>query len=230
MLVVFPLYNLLTSVSWVYGVVPTTYFQDIWEAICELLLHPHTWLRNVSSRVVAFYFASANKAIKQDHEKSLGMFFLMRPSRVFMIAVSLCCQLETEVIDDAMSNLITHNLATASFVTHILMGRMECADPCKFWSALDQHEQGQFLEAFQLLDPRKGRGMLLHVISGVRRHDNVNQSDNLQYFLVSNLLKKMGDIALLKDAIQVCPGKSSILIDKLDLDASDICTCLKFPF
>ncbi|KAJ6965344.1 hypothetical protein NC652_003279 [Populus alba x Populus x berolinensis] len=83
------------------------------------------------------------------------------------------------------------------------MGRMECVDPCKFWSALDQHEQGQFLEAFQLLDTRKGRGMLLHVISGVRRHDNVNQSDNLQYFLVSNLLKKMGDIALLKDAIQM---------------------------
>ncbi|XP_011045607.1 PREDICTED: U3 small nucleolar RNA-associated protein 20-like [Populus euphratica] len=177
--------------------------EDIWEAICELLLHPHTWLRNISSRLVAFYFASANKAIKQDHEKSLGMFFLMRPSRVFMIAVSLCCQLETEVIDDAMSNLITHNLATASFATHILMGRMECIDPCKFWSALDEREQGQFLEAFQLLDTRKGRGMLLHVISGVRRHNNVNQSDNLQYFLVSNLLKKMGDIALLKDAIQM---------------------------
>ncbi|KAG5254304.1 U3 small nucleolar RNA-associated protein [Salix suchowensis] len=164
--------------------------EDTWEAICELLLHPHTWLRNASSRLVAFYLASANKAIKQDHDKSLGMFFLMRPSRVFMIAVSLCCQLETEVIDDAMSNLITHNLATACFATHFLMGRMECVDPCKFWSTLDQNEQGQFLEAFQLLDTRKGRGMLLH-------------SDNLQYFLVCNLLKKMGDIALLKDAIQM---------------------------
>ncbi|KAJ6298901.1 hypothetical protein OIU76_019961 [Salix suchowensis] len=180
-----------------------TDLEDTWEAICELLLHPHTWLRNASSRLVAFYLASANKAIKQDHDKSLGMFFLMRPSRVFMIAVSLCCQLETEVIDDAMSNLITHNLATACFATHFLMGRMECVDPCKFWSTLDQNEQGQFLEAFQLLDTRKGRGMLLHVISGVRHHDNGNQSDNLQYFLVCNLLKKMGDIALLKDAIQM---------------------------
>ncbi|CAK7328417.1 unnamed protein product [Dovyalis caffra] len=177
--------------------------EDIWEAICELLLHPHTWLRNASSRLVAFYFASANKAIKQDYEKSLGMFFLMRPSSVFMIAVSLCCQLETEVVDDAMSNLITHNLATASFAIHFLMGSTECVDPCKYWSALEQREQGQFLEAFQLLDSRKGKGMLLYLISGLRHHNNGDESENLQYFLVSILLKKMGEIALQKDAIQM---------------------------
>ncbi|MCI16336.1 small subunit processome component 20-like protein, partial [Trifolium medium] len=26
--------------------------EDIWEAICEMLLHPHSWLRNRSVRLI----------------------------------------------------------------------------------------------------------------------------------------------------------------------------------
>ncbi|KAI6693975.1 hypothetical protein NL676_021685, partial [Syzygium grande] len=33
-------------------------FEDIWTAVSELLLHPHMWLRNISSRLLAFYFAA----------------------------------------------------------------------------------------------------------------------------------------------------------------------------
>ncbi|KAF5936697.1 hypothetical protein HYC85_024203 [Camellia sinensis] len=35
--------------------------EDIWEMISELLLHPHMWLRDVSNRLVALYFASVQK-------------------------------------------------------------------------------------------------------------------------------------------------------------------------
>ncbi|CAL5389880.1 unnamed protein product [Camellia sinensis] len=71
--------------------------EDIWEMISELLLHPHMWLRDVSNRLVALYFASVTEANRENHEKSLETVFLMRPSRLFLIAVSLCCQLKLKL-------------------------------------------------------------------------------------------------------------------------------------
>ncbi|GMP51256.1 hypothetical protein CsSME_00017551 [Camellia sinensis var. sinensis] len=78
--------------------------EDIWEMISELLLHPHMWLRDVSNRLVALYFASVTEANRENHEKSLETVFLMRPSRLFLIAVSLCCQLKAPLIDSTASN------------------------------------------------------------------------------------------------------------------------------
>ncbi|XP_058222321.1 uncharacterized protein LOC131332237 isoform X2 [Rhododendron vialii] len=46
------------------------HLEDMWETICELLVHPHVWLRGVLNRLVAFYFASvtqANRATKRSH-------------------------------------------------------------------------------------------------------------------------------------------------------------------
>ncbi|KAF2288910.1 hypothetical protein GH714_022732 [Hevea brasiliensis] len=204
-------------------------FEDIWEAVCELLLHPHPWLRNISSRLVAIYYATVTKASKESHEKALGTFFLMRPHRLFMIAVSLCCQLKTQVIDNAVENLITQNLVFTISAIHSLMGKVESVDPSTFWSTLEQHEQGQFLKAFQLLDARKGKDIFLKVISGVHDQDYGDRCENLQYLLLSNLIKKMGKIALQKEAIQMkiifnTFGKISLQIeqDKLQKHAFDM--------
>lgn len=168
-------------------------------------MHPHTWLRNISNRLIAMYFAAVTEARREDGEKSFGDFFLIKPSRVFMIAVSLCCQLETQdSFDDAFSNHITENLVSAICNMHSFRGYMECADFQNFWSNLGQHEQGLFLRAFQLLDLRKGRGLFLSIISGAGDQNDCLASGDFQYLLVSNLLKKMGKIALQKDAtIQV---------------------------
>lgn len=178
-----------------------TRLENLWEAICELLLHPHTWLRNISNRLIAMYFAAVTEARREDGEKSFGDFFLIKPSRVFMIAVSLCCQLETQdSFEDAFSNHITENLVSAICNMHSFRGYMECADFQNFWSNLGQHEQGLFLRAFQLLDLRKGRGLFLSIISGAGDQNDCLASGDFQYLLVSNLLKKMGKIALQKDA------------------------------
>ncbi|GAV59009.1 LOW QUALITY PROTEIN: DRIM domain-containing protein, partial [Cephalotus follicularis] len=173
--------------------------EEIWEAICELLLHPHMWLRNISSRLVALYFATVTKASR---EKSLATFFLTRPSRLFMIAVSFCCQLKAQLIDDdSANNLIMQNHVFAIGL-HYLMGQRE-VNPHEFWSTLEQHEQARFLKAFQLLDPRKGRGLFLSFTSGVQDHNGQHHSEDLRYRLVSNLLKKMGKIALEMEVAQM---------------------------
>ncbi|XP_015574070.2 small subunit processome component 20 homolog [Ricinus communis] len=177
--------------------------EDIWEAVSELLLHPHPWLRNISSRLVAFYFATATKTSRENHEKPLGHFLLMRPHRLFIIAASLCYQLKTQVIDDAAENLITQNLVFTVCAIHSLMGKAECPEPYVFWTGLEPHEQGLFLKAFQLLESRKGKHVFLNVVSGVRDQDDKDQPENLQYLLVSNLIKEMGKIALQMEAIQM---------------------------
>ncbi|ONI16066.1 hypothetical protein PRUPE_3G077100 [Prunus persica] len=194
------------SLSWYLGAKQQLWSaaaQDIWEAICELLLHPHMWLRCISSRLVAFYFAAVTEACSKNHEKLCGAYYLIRPSRLFMIAVYLCCQMKTQLVDDTASNLITQNLVSTICGVHSLVGQTECADPTQFWSTLEEHEQGCFLKAFELLDARKGRIMFLSLTSGICDKNNESPSKNIRYLLVSSLLKKMGKIALQMEAIQM---------------------------
>lgn len=126
----------------------------------------------------------------------------MKPSRLFIIAVSLCCQLKTPFNDDAASNLITQNFVFTICGVHSLMGQMEYLNSPNFWSSLEEHEQGRFLKAFQLLDSRKGRSVYFSLTSGDQKdHDH---SKDIRYLIISYLLKRMGKIALQMDAIQVC--------------------------
>jgi U3 small nucleolar RNA-associated protein 20 len=169
-----------------------------------LLLHPHMWLRHISSRLIALYFARVIEAQKENEEKAFGTYFLMKPSRLFLIAASLCCQLKTQLTDDAASNLITQNIVFAICGVHSLMGQMECVDSPKFWSTLEQHEQGRFLKSFELLDSRKGRSMFLSLSSGVCNQKEQAQSKDIRYLIISYLLKRMGKVSLQMEAIQVC--------------------------
>ncbi|XP_059666315.1 uncharacterized protein LOC132312087 [Cornus florida] len=177
--------------------------EGIWEAICEFLLHPHMWLRNISNRLVAVYFATVTEAHRQKHEKPLGSFLLMRPSRLYLNAVYFCCQLKARVTDNMTCNLITQNLVFVICAVHSLMVKNECIDPKGFWSKLEHDEQGLFLKAFQLLDSRKGRSMLASLTSGVDDQNDVENIEHRQYFLVSYLLKRMGKIALQGEAMQM---------------------------
>ncbi|KAB1216916.1 hypothetical protein CJ030_MR4G016071 [Morella rubra] len=177
--------------------------EDIWEAICELVLHPHMWLRHISSRLIALYFASATEACKENEEKSLENFYLMDPSKLLIIAVSLCCQLKMQLIDDDASHLITQNLVFTICGVHSLMGQMEYLGSSMFWSTLKQHEQGRFLKAFQLLDSRKGSNMLFSLVSAV--HDQMDEGHftDIRHLMISYLLKRMGKIALQMEPIQM---------------------------
>ena len=171
----------------------------MWETISELLLNPHMWLRDVLNRLVALYFASVTEANKENHEKPLETFFLMRPSRLFLIAVSLCCHLKAPLIDNAASTLITQNLAFAICGVHSLLGQSKGVDAHSIWSTLEQHEQGRFLKAFQLLDSGKGKSMFASLTSGDNNQNDEENGD--QSLLVYFLLKIMGKIALQTEAV-----------------------------
>lgn len=180
-----------------------SHLQNIWGIICELLVHPHMWLRNVLNRLVARYFALVSEADGANHDKSLGTFFLMRPSRLFLVAVSLCCQLKAPLIDDAASTLITQNLTFVICALQSFLGPNKLVGDQSIWSAVEHHEQVRFVEAFQLLDSGKGGTMYASLTSGDNSQNAEENSDHRQPLLVSYLLKRMGKIALKMEAIQV---------------------------
>ncbi|XP_043711476.1 U3 small nucleolar RNA-associated protein 20-like [Telopea speciosissima] len=174
--------------------------EEIWEAICEFLLHPHMWLRNISSRLVALYFAAASEASRANKEKSKQQnLLLMKPSTLFGIAVSLCCQLEARLIDDSANNILTQNLVFTICGMHSLVGQRDCMDLQSFWSSLQQTEQ----DHFHLLGSRKGRDMFVSLTSTTKHQGDQDSIENLQSLLVSPLLKRMGKIALQMEDIQM---------------------------
>ncbi|XP_045811204.1 small subunit processome component 20 homolog isoform X1 [Trifolium pratense] len=179
--------------------------EDIWETICEMLLHPHSWLRNRSVRLIGLYFERVTDVNRQNQQSSFSSYFMMSPSRLYLIATSLCCQLKMPLIDDADSNLMTQNIVFSICGVHSLMGQTACIDPPAFWSKLEQHEQDRFLKAFDLMNAKKGKSMFLSssLTSSVSEDNSQLNVKNTQYTLVSLLLKKIGKIALQTDAIQM---------------------------
>ncbi|RZC52306.1 hypothetical protein C5167_020735 [Papaver somniferum] len=196
-------------------------FEDIWEAICELLLYPHMWIRNVSNRLVASYFASASEREKSQ-KLEVGSLLIMKPNRLFAVAVSLCCQLKAPLIDDKEAKVLTQILVFAISGVHKLAGQSESLHLQEFWSTLELNEQSHFLKAFHLLGSRKGRMLLglltsdvvdpVDQVGSVERADvatdaveqadaamnSVEQVDGnrLQSILVSPLLKKIGKMKI----------------------------------
>lgn len=170
-----------------------------------MLLHPHSWIRNRSVRLIALYFAHVTD-VSRENQSSLSSYFMMSPSRLFLIATSLCCQLKMPLMDDSDSNLMTQNIVFAICGVHSLAGQTACIDPSAFWSTLEQHEKDRFLRAFDLIDSRKGRSMFMSssLTSFVcEDKSKLNVVDDTRHMLVLLLLKKMGKTALLTDAIQV---------------------------
>jgi U3 small nucleolar RNA-associated protein 20 len=184
-------------------ILPT--FQDIWEAICEMLLHPHSWLRNRSVRLIGLYFEHVTDVKRENYQSSFSSYFMMSPSRLYLIATSLCCQLKMPLVDDADSNLMTQNIVFAICGVHSLMGQTTSIDPAAFWSKLEQHEKDRFLKAFDLINAKKGISIFMPSSLTSSACEDNSQLDvkSTQYTLVSLLLKKIGKIALQTDAIQV---------------------------
>ncbi|XP_047333762.1 small subunit processome component 20 homolog [Impatiens glandulifera] len=167
--------------------------EDIWNIICELLWHPHMWLRNISNRLVAIYFNSvADATSRGNNERPFGTYFLTTPSKLFLVASSLCSHLKSENIDNATGSLITQNAVFAICGIHSLMGERQSMN-------FDTKENEIFLKAFQLLESGKGRTEFATIISG----DNMQENGDHQSPLVVYLLKRMGNVAIQMESIQM---------------------------
>ncbi|KAF6153049.1 hypothetical protein GIB67_034771 [Kingdonia uniflora] len=165
--------------------------QEIWELICDLLLHRHIKLRSISNHLLFSYFAAASSD-SSIRKTKLETFLLMKPSRLFKIAASFCCQLEGQLSDDSSSNeIIIQNIVFAISRLYSLVGKKKCQD---FWCTLELKEQHHFVKAFQLLEPKNG------IIYCVNFEDS---TEKLQSVLVSPLLKKLAKLALIKEDVQM---------------------------
>ncbi|KAA0033350.1 U3 small nucleolar RNA-associated protein 20 [Cucumis melo var. makuwa] len=177
-------------------------FEDIWEMISHLLLYPHMWIRSISNRMIASYFRKiVIENSGRTSERSLGAYTLMKPSRLFFIATSFCCQLKSQLTDKD-ADLIEQNLVFAIRGLHSVIGEVENVDSCPFWSTLEESEQRLFLKAFQLLDSEKGKSMLLPHMTGVFNQNDAGP-EQIRRLLISNLIKQMGKVALQTDTIQM---------------------------
>ncbi|XP_077215224.1 ARM repeat superfamily protein [Tasmannia lanceolata] len=185
--------------------------EEIWEAICKFLLYPHLWLRNISNQLVAFYFATVSEASRLDQEKlNLGTLLMMKPSRLFAISVSLCCQLKAQSIDDVAGNLITQNLVFAICGLHSFAKQRKFRDCHEVFSNLDPSENHHFHNSLELLGSRKGSSMLQSLTNSdvtgtaiLKEQNEDDNSENFASFLVALLLKRMGRLALQMENIQM---------------------------
>ncbi|XP_021745735.1 small subunit processome component 20 homolog [Chenopodium quinoa] len=165
--------------------------EDIWQAVSELLVHPHPWICNISSRLVALYF---EQMVKKGGK--IGTTCLTSTSRMFLIASSLCSRLKVQLPDKGVRRIVKCNLAFAICGIQSLLRQTEFQDPCTFWSSLGSRDQGCFLKACQLLDTKSGRN-ITEVFTCGFDDDNFDQKiDNLSSLLVSGLLNTMGKTAL----------------------------------
>ncbi|KAL7121582.1 hypothetical protein ACP275_02G190700 [Erythranthe tilingii] len=172
--------------------------EDIWQIICEFLLHPHLWLRSISNRILSNYFNAVTKACQDKRDVSAGTFFLMKPSILFLVAASSCHQLKVPPADDKAGDIVKKNLEFSICGLHSFLERNECTDMPKFWSNLDQVEQDRFLKAFVVLDPSKGRRTLSSFTS-----EASGQHSQHHHPLISFLLQRMGKISIQMEDTQM---------------------------
>ncbi|CAH9107367.1 unnamed protein product [Cuscuta epithymum] len=169
--------------------------EDTWETICDFLLYPHIWVRNISCRLIALYFARVAECYKET--EVLESFSLMGPSRLFHIAVSLISQLNVQPVDDAAGTLISQNLIFAICHLHgLLVGSKHDGGD----SAFGPDEQSRLVKAFNLLDPKKGRS--IYTSFNFHLNDSVHKAEYQGSILITNLLKRMGKIPIQMEAVQ----------------------------
>ncbi|GMH20278.1 hypothetical protein Nepgr_022119 [Nepenthes gracilis] len=188
------------------------YALDIWEAISQLLMHPHPWIRSISSRLVALYFTQTSLQGQRP-----GTNYLTRTSKLLMVAVSQCCQLRAQLLDDDAYKLVMSNLVFTVCGIHTSTELEECCDPHTFWSTLDLHERACFLKACCLLDARKGRSIASLLTCGFGNQNDQENSKDLRHILISSILETMGKIAVEMGDIQ-----TKTVVRSLQLIASQI--------
>lgn len=123
----------------------------------------------------------------------------MKPSILFHIAVSLCCQLKVPSTDEAAGIVTMQNLVFSICGLQSFLDKNESMDASTFWSSLDPTEQDRFRKAFSVLDPRKGRRNLDSLIS-----DASGQLTKHQHPFISYLLQRLAKITFHMDITQVC--------------------------
>ncbi|CAH8334303.1 unnamed protein product [Eruca vesicaria subsp. sativa] len=174
-------------------------FEVVWTMVFQLLLHRHEWLQTITCRLLNYYFKRL--AVSPQTDSLLGT-----PSSLFMVAASLCFQLNLKLDRNTVINqnneateedYLRENLVFSVTGLHTMIGQTDD----EYWSSLDNDEQGKFMEAFLVFDSGKVRSTFLALTSS----DNLKGSghDDVRNVLVGSLLKRMGKLAFDEDSLQM---------------------------
>lgn len=161
-------------------------------------------LRNISSSLLASYFATVEKR-KREQKLDATSWLLVQPSRLFIIAVSFLKQLRTELSDTTANNLIVQNLAYSVCNLHMLI--RQSTSTHQFWFSISSSDRGAFLEGFELLGSTKMKNMFLlcTLASSAVSESSLDINEEPTSLLVSLILKRMGRIAMQMQDTQVNP-------------------------
>ncbi|CAH8355708.1 unnamed protein product [Eruca vesicaria subsp. sativa] len=180
--------------------------EDIWKMVFKFLLHPHTWLRNRSCRLLDYYFKALAGRKRAESQIVVSDSLLDNPSSLFSVAVSLCSQLkELHTTEDINVDLRIDNIVFAVSSLHSLIGHSVQPTHNAFWSSLGEDEQVVFLKAFEVLDSGKGKSTFLSLTSG-KRTENGEEDDatnGVRNVLIGSLLKRLGKLALDTESVQM---------------------------
>ncbi|XP_074320646.1 uncharacterized protein LOC141657349 isoform X2 [Silene latifolia] len=172
-------------------------FEDIWTLISEFLIHPHPWICDISSRLVALYFEQIGK-----QGKKLGSTDLTSTSRLFWIGASLCWRLTVQLPDKGARKLVKCNLALVICGIQSLLRQSEFQDPHKFWSVLAPREQQCCLKACHLLGTSIQKSIMESFTCELHEVPELKDNKDLSYLLVSSLLNTMGKTAVVTEDLQ----------------------------
>ncbi|KAI9322632.1 hypothetical protein BX666DRAFT_2023084 [Dichotomocladium elegans] len=80
---------------------------DMWEAVSDMLLHPHAWIRTATGRLFGLYFANIEPQGRTYRDKRL--LFLTR-EKLRDLVLKFIEQLKSQYLTEEMSNQIVRNL------------------------------------------------------------------------------------------------------------------------
>lgn len=84
-------------------------WRDYWLNLQALLLHPHQWIRTITSRLWGLYFAQrGSKGLQPFSPHSNDL--LMRPGLLFHVAQDMCKQMQSQYLTETLAEQVIKNL------------------------------------------------------------------------------------------------------------------------
>lgn len=184
--------------------------EEIWDLICSLLVHPHMWLRNICGRLIDTYFTASASEINSGNWTNISSgktAMLLQPSRLILLAASFCHQLDTDLLDEGMSDLVVKNLIYVTCALYSFVKSRQETDLSDFFFTLDTSNQSLILKAFSLLGSKACREVCAYLVSrqcvdvsNFEVNEDVNQ--DLKTSLLEPIFKKLGKVALKVRGVQ----------------------------
>ncbi|XP_057867600.2 uncharacterized protein LOC131074886 isoform X2 [Cryptomeria japonica] len=178
-------------------------FEEIWDLICSLLVHPHVWLQNISGRLIAIYFSTCGSEVVTKSQANGKTAMLLQPSRLLLLAASFCHQLDMDMdlLDNCMGDMsmVVENLVYVTCALYSFVKSRPQVDLKDFFSTLDAHNQSLIMEALALLGSKTCTKVCACLLSREKKDvselEDKNEFQDLETSLYEPIFKKMGKIA-----------------------------------